>query len=283
MKFSRSEATIAVPDGTPEGPALERITHLAIGAHQDDCEIMAVHGILACFQRDDQWFGAVTCTDGAGSPRRGEYASYSDQEMACLRRSEQDKAAIIGNYAAVIQLNHPSAAVKDPHNPALGKDLAAVLDACRPKIVYTHNPADKHETHLAVTMAAIRALRELPAERRPEKVYGCEVWRNLDWLADRERVALDVSGHENIAEALIGVYDSQISGGKRYDTATLGRRRANATYLDSHSTDLAEAYWFAMDLTPLVRDDKRDILEFVLGHVEAFRRDVEARIRRHTP
>jgi LmbE family N-acetylglucosaminyl deacetylase len=283
MKLSHPTATVMIPDGTQADWALGRITHLAIGAHQDDCEIMAFHGVLACYHRPDLWFGAVTCTDGSGSPRCGEYASYSDEEMARLRRREQDKAAVVGNYGAMVQLNHPSSAVKDVLNPALRDDLAAVLAECRPRVVYTHNPVDKHETHVAVGLAVIRAIRGLSPDRRPPAVYGCEVWRNLDWLQDRKKVALDISGHENIAAALIGVYDSQVAGGKRYDLATLGRRRANATYFESHATDQAEALWFAMDLTPLVRDDTLDIREFVLGHIDDFRRDVEAQIRKYTP
>jgi len=283
MKLNNAAATVFVPDGTPADRALGRITHLAIGAHQDDCEIMAFHGVLTCFHRSDLWFGAVTCTNGSGSPRCGEYASYADGEMALLRRREQDKAAVVGNYGAMIQLNHPSAAVKDAGNPALPEDLAAILSDCRPQVIYTHNPADKHETHLAVALAAVQAIRGLPADRRPRAVYGCEVWRNLDWLSDHKKVALDVSGHENIAAALIGVFDSQVAGGKRYDLATLGRRRANATYFESHVTDRAEALWFAMDLTPLVQDGSLNIGEFVLGHIDDFRRDVEARIRKRMP
>jgi len=210
-----------------------------------------------------------------------EQAAGVQQEPALLRRREQDKAAVVGNYGAMIQLNHPSAAVKDAGNPALPEDLAAILSDCRPQVIYTHNPADKHETHLAVALAAVQAIRGLPADRRPRAVYGCEVWRNLDWLSDHKKVALDVSGHENIAAALIGVFDSQVAGGKRYDLATLGRRRANATYFESHATDRAEALWFAMDLTPLVQDDTLDIREFVLGHIDDFRRDVEAQIRKY--
>jgi LmbE family N-acetylglucosaminyl deacetylase len=283
MKSSNPAATIMIPDGTPEDQALGRITHLAIGAHQDDCEIMAFHGILACYHRPDLWFGAVICTDGSGSPRSGEYASYTDEEMARLRRGEQEKAAVVGNYGCLIQLNHPSAEVKDAHQTALGEDLAAVLAECRPQVVYTHNPADKHETHLAVGLTVVRAIRGLPPDLRPRAVYGCEVWRNLDWLADGKKIALDVSGHENLAAALIGVYDSQVAGGKRYDLATIGRRRANATYFESHTTDQAEALWFAVDLTPLVQDGSPDILAFMLGLIDEFRRDVESKIRRFTP
>jgi hypothetical protein len=54
-------------------------------------------------------------------------------------------------------------------------------------VVYTHNPADKHDTHIGVVIAALQAMRELPREQRPKKVIGCEVWRNLDWMNDRTK------------------------------------------------------------------------------------------------
>ena len=88
----------------------------------------------------------------------------------------------------------------------------------------------------------------------PKKVYGCEVWRDLDWLPDDDKQVLPVSARSNIAAALVGVFDSQVSGGKRYDLATAGRRLAHATYFASHGTDEESALNFAMDLTPLVED-----------------------------
>lgn len=42
---------IFVPDGLPVTEAAGRITHLAIGAHQDDLEFMACHGIVTCYDR----------------------------------------------------------------------------------------------------------------------------------------------------------------------------------------------------------------------------------------
>lgn len=281
MKFHNTDASIFVPDGTAVADAFRRVTHLGIGGHQDDLEIMAFHGIETCFQSRDLWFGAVICTDGAGSPRAGRYASFSDEDMAALRRREQEKAAVIGNYGVLAQLNHPSAAVKDVSSGRLKADLVKVLDATKPDVVYTHNPADKHETHLAVVYTALAALRELPPQDRPRTVYGCEVWRGLDWMDDDDKVALDVGAREDLAMALVGVYESQVAGGKRYDLATLGRRRANATYFQSHEADEAEHLWFAMDLTPLVRDDSLDVAEFVLSHVDKFRRSVAGAIERY--
>lgn len=281
MKFSNPAASVFVPDGTPAESAFKRISHLGVGAHQDDLEIMAFHGILQCYRKADQWFGAVTCTSGGGSARSGPYAGYSDEDMAALRRLEQEKAAVVGDYGVLVQLHHASAVVKDPRDPAMTEDLDLVLSLCQPGVVYTHNPADKHETHVSVVLALLASLRRLPPERRPRRVLGCEVWRALDWLDDKDKVPLDVSGREHLSAGLVGVYDSQIAGGKRYDLATLGRRRANASYFQSHDTDEAAELWFAMDLTPLVADPTRDIAGYVLDYVEAFKTDVAAKIKAH--
>ncbi len=281
MKFNKPDASVFIPDGMTGDDAFRRVTHLGIGAHQDDCEIMAFHGIQKCFTSRELWFGAVTATNGAGSPRAGEYGTFSDAEMAALRRREQEKAAVLGNYGALVQLNYTSAEVKDAAKGALKSDLVKVLKLVRPEVIYTHNPADKHDTHLAVAFATIAALRELAPDERPTTVYGCEVWRGLDWMDDEDKVALDVGRREGLSNGLIGVYDSQVEGGKRYDLATAGRRRANAVYFQAHATDEAEQLWFAMDLTPLVRDDKLDVAGYVLGHVDKFRKSVADKIKRY--
>jgi LmbE family N-acetylglucosaminyl deacetylase len=281
MKFAKPDASVFIPDGQPAEEAFRRITHLGIGAHQDDCEIMAFHGIQKCFTSHELWFGAVTATNGAGSPRAGEYAAMDDADMAALRRREQEKAAILGNYGALVQLNYTSAEVKDTAKSPLKADLVKILKLARPEVVYTHNPADKHDTHLAVVFTAIAAMRELTHDERPTTVYGCEVWRGLDWMDDGDKVPLDVGRRENLSMGLIGVYDSQVEGGKRYDLATVGRRRANAVYFQSHATDEAEQLWFAMDLTPLVRDDKLDVAAYVLGHVDKFRSSVAGKIQKY--
>jgi hypothetical protein len=70
-----------------------------------------------------------------------------------------------------------------------------------------------------------------------------------------------------------------VSGGKRYDLATAGRRLAHATYYASHGTDEESALSFAMDLTPLVRDRKLDVGAYVLAFIDRFRADVEKRLR----
>lgn len=278
MKLRNETAEIFVPDGVAVRDALARVTHVGIGAHQDDLEFMAFHGIMECFHSREGWFGGITCTNGAGSARTGAYASFSDAEMRGVRREEQRAAAIVGRYGVMAQLDYPSAAVKDPAAGDLKADILALVGQTRATAVYTHNLADKHDTHIGVAVAVIEALRELPAAKRPARVYGCEVWRDLDWMPDAEKVVHDVSGHGHLAGALNGVFDSQIAGGKRYDLAVMGRRRSNATFFESHATDKSEEIAYAMDLTPLVKDPSMDILEYVCGFIARFESDVRVRL-----
>jgi LmbE family N-acetylglucosaminyl deacetylase len=279
MQFHKPTADFFVPDGAAPHAALGRTTHLCIAAHQDDIEIMAYHGIAECFGQSDKWFTGVVVTNGAGSPRAGIYGQYTDDQMQKVRLIEQRKAAYVGEYACQVQLGFSSAEVKTANSAEVVEDLAMILRVAQPEYVYLHNPADKHDTHIGVTMRSIAALRAASAETRPKKVYGCEVWRDLDWLPDEVKLVMPASARSNIAAALVGVFDSQVSGGKRYDLATAGRRLAHATYYASHGTDQESALNFAMDLTPLVDDPQMDVTKYVTGLIDLFRADVEKRVR----
>ena len=271
-----------VPDGMEIGEALGRTSHLAIGAHPDDIEIMAYHGIAQCYGESGQWFSGVTCTDGAGSSRVGPYAKYTDLEMVAIRKEEQRQAAMVGKYGAMVQLCLPSPLIKEPTGVAILKDdLVQILQQARPEVIYTHNPADKHSTHIAVLQGVVRAIHLLAPECRPKRVYGCEVWRDLDWLPDEDKVVMDVSERENLANALVGVYDSQITGGKRYDRAAVGRRYANATFFYAKARDKIEQVTFAMDLTPLVQDESIDLANYVMEYINKFGEEVKSKLKRY--
>jgi LmbE family N-acetylglucosaminyl deacetylase len=280
MKLTNPDADVFVPDGAAVGDALTRTTHLAIGAHQDDLEFMALHGILECFGRSDRWFTGVTMTDGSGSARSGPYGRFSDDEMSRVRVAEQRKAAVVGEYGCQIQLMFPSAIVKDSRERSPVADLTQVLASARPEVVYLHNPADKHDTHVACLLRSLDALRSLPADHRLVTVYGCEIWRDLDWLVDSDKRLLPVDDRPNLAEALSGVFDSQIVGGKRYDLAVQGRRRAHATFLESHDVDVHDLLTYAIDLTPLVVDPDLDVTEFTVELLRRTEADIRDRISR---
>jgi LmbE family N-acetylglucosaminyl deacetylase len=282
MRLKNAGAEIWVPDGTPVDKALARTTHMGVSAHQDDVEIMAYHGILECFQSQDQWFTAVVTTNGAGSERSGPYARYTDEQMRDIRKLEQKKAGFVGNYSAVVLLDYTSAQVKDAPATAVVSELKDLLAAAKPAVVFTHNLADKHDTHVATALRVIEACRGTSGADRPRRLLGGEVWRDLDWMTDSDKVALDVEDRECLAAALLGVYDSQITGGKRYDLATVGRRRAHATYHQSHGLDATTALSFAMDLTPLLEDRALDPRAYALGFIDRFGSEVRSRLGRLT-
>ena len=199
--------------------------------------------------------------------------------MRLVRRKEQCKAAVVGEYAAQIMLDYPSQVVKDSSRTEPVEDLAFLLRTARPKAVYTHNLADKHDTHVATALRAIAAIRSLPEAERPRRLYGCEVWRSLDWMLDGDKAAMELSQHESLQLALLGVFDSQIAGGKRYDQASMGRRRANATYFESHGVDTTTGLSFAMDMTALIQDTSLEPEAFVSALIQRFHEDVTGRLR----
>lgn len=281
LTFSHPKADVFVPVGGDASAALARVSHLCVAAHQDDIEILAYDGICDCLESPaTRAFGGVVVTNGAGSPRSGPYAAFSDEQMQAKRREEQREAARLGGYAIQIQLAHPSAEVKRPGHPGVAADLAAIFGGCSPEVVYLHQPADKHDTHVAVLLRCLEALRALPAARRPKRVLGAEVWRDLDWLVDADKVALDSGRRPELAAELLKIFDSQVAGGKRYDLAALGRRLAHATFHTSHATDRIAGITWAMDLTPLVEDPTRDLADYALSHIDRLRADVAARLAR---
>jgi LmbE family N-acetylglucosaminyl deacetylase len=271
-------AEVFVPDGADPARALARATDLAVGAHPDDLEILAAPAIEAGFAAPEPSFLGVVVCDGVGGPS----LAGGDADLASRRRGEQRSAAQIGRYSAVIQLAHPSDSVKGVRpEPAIAADLATILERAQPRTVWLHNPADRHETHVAVLVRSLEALRSVEPAARPGRVLGVEVWRDLDWLVGDDRVELPVGTHPHLGRALIGVYDSQISGGKRYDLAVEARRMAHATFSDSHSNDRAPGLLLALDLTAALDPDGPSLSEIAERAVERLRLDVRERLERN--
>ncbi|MCL2051693.1 MAG: PIG-L family deacetylase [Lachnospiraceae bacterium] len=278
MNLTNPNAQLFIPGGTNEKTALERITHLCIAAHQDDVEIMAYGPIAECYNSESKWFGAVVVTDGSGSLRDGSPpGGKANAEIKAIRAVEQNKAALIGRYSAMLQLGYESKAVKKP-NASCTAEMAAIVCACRPQFLFTHNLFDKHDTHVAIAMRLLEALQLVPENLRPEKVYALEVWRGLDWLNDEAKVIFDTAPYPELALELLSVFASQIKGGKRYDLAAMGRRVGNATFLAPDSVDEKSSLTYGMDMTALVRNP--DLNGFINAHLDEFRRDVLNRIMR---
>ncbi len=281
MRFHNPQADLFVPDGVerkrcafPHHPSVD---FRAPGRHRD-------HGLSRhrqCFGRSDQWFTGVVVTNGAGSPRTGIYGHYTDEEMQRVRLREQRKAAYVGEYACVIQLGYSSSAVKDPNNAGVREDLLAIFRLAKPEVVYLHNPG--------------RQARYARGQRPCGPSRRCASWARsfvprrstaakcgATWTGCRTRTSRCCRSPRRPTwrPRWWALFDSQVSGGKRYDLATAGRRLANATYYASHATDVETALTYAMDLTPLIEDPGLSVAAYTLGFIDKLKADVEARLKK---
>lgn len=257
----------------PKSAKNKKIKYLGIAAHQDDIEIMAFDGISKGYRSKKYSFAAIVTCDGSGSARSGKYKSYTDEMMRQTRILEQERASEIGKYEKLYLLNYSSKEVKDIKNESLVDEYCKLILDIQPDVIYTHNLLDKHPTHLAVVCKVIKALRKIPKQKQPKVVYGCEVWRDLDWVSDKYKIEFDVSKNIKLAKNILNVFESQIVGGKRYDLATIGRRYSNATYCASHSVDSCKMVSYAIDLTPLIKDVNLDIKQFASELIDEFKND----------
>lgn len=258
----------------PQNRNPNKVKYLCICAHQDDCEIMAIDGILKGFYSKKYSFALVVTSDGAGSARTGEFKNYTDEMMKKVRIQEQKEASEIGRYNSLYLLNYTSNEIKNKSNDLIVDEYLKIIKELRPEVIYTHNILDKHPTHLGVALKVIKAVRSLSKEEQPKLFYGCEVWRGLDWISDDLKVGFNVSRNIRLAKKLLDVYKSQIAGGKEYTKATIGRRYQNATYFQSHSVDICKQVSYAISYAPLLKNKELSIKEFALSFVDKLKEEV---------
>lgn len=258
----------------PSNRKTGEVKWLCICAHQDDCEIMAIDGILKGYYSKKYSFVLVETTDGGGSARTGKFKDYTDEEMKKVRILEQQKASEIGKYHSLYMLNYSSKEVKDNDNEEVVEDYIRIIKELKPKVIYTHSILDKHPTHIGVVKKVVKAINKLPKEYQPKLFYGCEVWRGLDWINDDKKIGFDVSRNEKLQKKILNVFESQIAGGKAYTKASIGRRYQNATYYQSHSVDSYKMISYAIDLLPLIKNKKLSIYEYAMSFVNDLKEEI---------
>lgn len=263
---------VYIPDGREEKEAFAGIRRLCVSAHQDDIELMSL-GVIG--ESPAGSFAGAVVTNGASSPRTGRFAGVTDEEMVILRAEEQKRVAEAAGYGALALLGYTSSDVKKDAREAAERDIADMILACAPEEIYTHNPFDRHPTHVAVFCRVLGAIRSLPPERRPKKFWGCEVWRSLDWLPESVRTVVDSEKGTALAATLLPMFESQVEGGKRYDEAYIGRQHANATFSESHSTDEFVCASNMLDMTLLITNDRLDPTDFAYDIIDLFRRETK--------
>lgn len=259
---------------------LKKITHLGIGAHADDLEIIALDGIVKHFKNKKNNFFGIVVSDNKGKPRHPRYKDYSALKMQEIRKKEQIKAACLGEYAGLAFLNYPSPKIKKVKSKGEIEDkIKKLIESLMPSVIYTHSLTDRHPTHVAVALRVIGALRRLTIDKKEVKVYGVEVWGSLDWLLGKDKVVFDVSGYDELSASLLKAFKSQTYGNHRYDLGTLSRMKANAVYYKSHAFSGSTSLVYAMNLTPLINNKKLKIKKFLKYQLVSFEKDIFLRFR----
>ncbi len=239
---------------------------MAIGAHPDDCEIIGIKGIA------DKQFFAVIVTHGA--TMKDDVSKYNKtiHERAC----EQASAAALGQYLGYSMLGYDSTDILT-YNTDLIDDLTTLLLKLKPETIYTHCLSDKHSTHVAVAYHVIRALQLLPIANKPTRVYGCEVWRDLDWVDDADKVLIDTSDSQDLQYKLLQCFTSQTTS-KDYPKAVIARQNAHAVFQDAYASKTQDGVLIAIDLTLLIYRKKEHIKPFIERQINTFKDDVITRI-----
>jgi len=227
---------------------------LAIASHHDDIEIMAMDGILKAYGSKKYAFYGCVVGDGSTCNKSGKYAELNDKDMMEVRNQEQIRASEIGEYSKLYLLKHTPNEIVDAENKSIIKDIKKIIEEVKPDVIYTHNVFDKNPSHRALTLKVIDAIMDMPEELRPRLLYGCEVFRGLDWLPDRYKVTFDLSENKELQNRLIGVYDSRAEGFKDYTKAVMGRKLSNATLEYNAASETEDKLiWYGINLTSVIQ------------------------------
>ena len=214
--------------------------------------------------------------------RAAVIAAHTDAEMVEVRRDEQRRAAELGGFGAVVQLGHPSGDVKSADGvTSLADELASILEVS-PSAEPLHAQSGRQARHPSSGDGGDRARGTPTADDACDR-RGSSASRggatSTGWATARS-CGSTPRRTSALAQQFAAVYESQIDGAKRYDVAIQGRRRANATMHGIRSTDDAEEVIVAIDLTPLLRNDDLDPVEYTLAAIDRLRADVETSLRR---
>ncbi|MDR2338238.1 MAG: PIG-L family deacetylase [Deltaproteobacteria bacterium] len=276
-----SRASFFLPTEKNADLAFRRTTHLGVVAHQDDLEIATFAAILECYKNPCKWYSGVVCTDSPGEGYFDDYATCSKEELIKIRRAEQCDVASLGEYSSVIQLGYTSQEIQDITNLDVVQDLIQILELTEPECVYTHSPYDRHYTHLSTFWSLLKAIQSLPQEKRPKKLFGGEVWRDLDWINEEYKEVIRLNDPEQLGKRLIEAYKSQNVGLKKnYNLGIIGRRQANATFLSAYDTELVSGVEYLVDLSLLITDDTVSVFDLVQEQINNFAEDIVARLEK---
>lgn len=262
------------PAGSNIQSALAKANSIAVVAHADDALIMlpdqatAVGGTSGLIE--------ILVTDGAGSVLPPGCRTQS--ELVALREHEEIRVAQRAGFGGVIFLRASSATVRDTGERRVTQSIAAILACTHPEILVTHNPFDRHPTHLAVLARVLDAICRVPRRAWPLRLLGGEVWGGLDFLPAEIVQAHDISAQIETIGELMRLYETQ-NINQHYDLGAVGRYLSHATFHSSHARNEAVAMALTIDMTALLGRPASSLPDFVVRWFDRARNDQLTRLQ----
>lgn len=138
-------------------PGKERV--LVLAPHMDD-EVLGCGGALALHHRAGAHITVAFLTDGRQGRRaladlRGAMLREAQAELVEVRKAEAEAARVELGIDALIFLDAPDGALAE--DAAAAGKLWAVIEACRPEIVYLPSHLEQHPDHRAVSALLLAA------------------------------------------------------------------------------------------------------------------------------
>lgn len=149
---------------------------LVVAAHADD-EAIGCGGTIARHVAAGDDVTLMLMTDGVSS--RGD---WSDDDVIKRKSACRDSCAILGVTRHILE-SFPDNAMDSVPLLDVAKAIGRVVDAVRPRVVYTHYLGDLNVDHGVTSRAVMTACRPQPGMSVCE-VYGFEVLSSTEWAHD---------------------------------------------------------------------------------------------------
>jgi LmbE family N-acetylglucosaminyl deacetylase len=212
------------------------------GKHTDTVLVIAPHP-------DDDVIGAGGTLAGHAAGGAPVVAVYVTAGSELREREARAALQILGAAGAFfLQYARSDLSEESSAEKAAG-DIAGIIGAVRPAIIYAPCPFERHPTHLRVTELTAKAVRQAGAGA--QTLWGYAVWSSIQGLPFTK--AVDISPYREVKKEAIRAHASQIRI-KPYDDAVLGRNAYEGICMHTHDPEIFPAAETFLDMTGLIAE-----------------------------
>lgn len=221
------------------GVAATTASVLVVAPHPDD-ESIGCGGAICLHRQRREQVNVVFLTSG----ERGIHGG-SDEEVRAIRELEARAASEVLGVDHVDFLRRPDLGLSQDIE-GCAQDLARVIEARPPRIIYLPHPGEAHPDHAATLPIVREALAKLPAARRALELWAYEVWSPMT----RHGWVEDITTVMTLKLRAVRCYRSQLAA-LRYDRAARALNHYRGLMLAGNS--YAEAFVYVASRRPRSR------------------------------